>query len=145
MTLLPRILLVQVLLTPMMVGCYDSAGLVERARGHAVRTRLEEIDLGRYFVTRPRDLASGEVVEVQLHVFGTLPHYQLKQVGRELEAQEHVVRHRVILTLREAPDRELSDPGLAALTERLLRVINDSLPNAPIEALGFYEVRFTRS
>ncbi|QDU86833.1 hypothetical protein Pla175_01860 [Pirellulimonas nuda] len=138
-------LLPPAMMAALALGCYDPDALVERARNHSVRTRLEEVELGRFYVARPRDSRSGEIIEAQLHLFGTLPHYRLKKVGRELAAQEHVVRHNVILALREAPDEELADPNLSGLTQRLLGVINQCLREAPIESLGYYEARFTRS
>ena len=41
-------------------GCYDGDALVQRVRDRSIRTRLEEVDLGEFRVTLPRDEVSSK-------------------------------------------------------------------------------------
>lgn len=127
-----------------LVGCYDGEELVERVRKKAIRTRLEEIELGEFRVTLPRDEATGEMVEVDLRVFGQSQRYKINEIEDELELERPLLEDRLLTTLRSTSRRDLAEPDLTTLRERLLAVSNELLTNQPLEAIGFYDVRFIR-
>ncbi len=124
-------------------GCYDGKVIIERVRSAALRNRLEEIDLGTFRTTMPRDPATNGFAEVEIHIFGTAPRYRVKSIERQLEDDDYHLRHDALTTLRNMSNDELAEPDLDVLRERFLRVANQLLDDAPIKSIGFYSVRIS--
>ena len=61
-------------------GCYDSHALVDQVRTDALRNRLHEVDLGTYRTTMPRDPKTNLLMEMELHLFGTVPQYRIHSI-----------------------------------------------------------------
>lgn len=125
-------------------GCYDGEELARRVRQKAIRTRVEEIDLGAYRVTLPRDPYSGEMTEVEVGLFGESSRYRLNEIEKTLKTHDAAVRDQTLRVLRQATPEELADPDLGGLRKRLLASMNEVLDDEPLDRLGFRHVRFLR-
>jgi hypothetical protein len=121
-------------------GCYDGDELITQARSAALVTRLAEIDLGSYHTSLPRDPKSGSVTNLSLHIFGNVPHYRVAEIERQLKIDEYRLRHETIAAVRATTSEELADPGLKSLRGRIENIVNGILHEAPVQAIGFYEV-----
>lgn len=132
------------IVAPMLSGCYDGKALVEDVRRNAIRTRLIEVDLGKFRVTMPRDQRTSVMTEVDLHLYGEAPRYLVSDLEKELEDKQYLVHDRTIMTLRELDPRELVDPDLIALRTQLLDTMNEVLTSTKISSVGFYDMRLIR-
>jgi hypothetical protein len=121
-------------------GCYDGEELVTQARSAALNTRLAEVDFGTFHTSLPRDPKSGSITELSLHVFGTVPHYRVAAIERQLKTDEYRVRHETLAALRGATREELAEPSLTSLRTRIEHIVNSILDEAPIKGVGFYKV-----
>ncbi len=125
-------------------GCYDSEALVERVRNKALRTRLDEVELGSFRVTLPRDTNSGEMTEIDIHLFAESQRYKINEIQDEIQAKQALVQDEALRTLRDATRKELIDPQLRGLRERLLESINVLIEGEPLVSIGISDVRFIR-
>ncbi|QDT70535.1 hypothetical protein MalM25_34830 [Planctomycetes bacterium MalM25] len=125
-------------------GCYSGEKLVEQVRHRALRTRIDEVSLGSFRVTRPRDERTGEMTEVQMELFGESQRYKINEIEDELELKAAIIEDETIRTLREASPDELTEPDLNRLRERLLVILNETIEGAPLISIGFREIRFIR-
>ncbi|MCO6044006.1 hypothetical protein NG895_08805 [Aeoliella sp. ICT_H6.2] len=123
-------------------GCYDGKRLVEAARNQAIRTRLDEVDLGEYRTTLPRYDADSSAMEIVVELYGTAIRYKIPDVEKTIEQDDYRLRQAVIIALRRTTAAEIADPHLTTFRERLLTVVNAELGETPIESLGFRTVRF---
>jgi hypothetical protein len=123
-----------------MTGCYNGDALVQTAHSHAVQTRLAEVDLGSFHTTLPRDAETGAMTDLKLHIFGNVPRYRVPEVKNQLRAEEYRLRAETLSALRSSTRDELAEPNFAELRERIERVVNEILKEAPIKSVGFYEV-----
>jgi hypothetical protein len=121
-------------------GCYDGKALIRAARSSALKTRLAEVDLGSYQTTLPRDPQTQLLTDLKLHVFGTVPRYRVPDVQMRLQVEEYRLRHETLSAVRTATRDELAEPNLAQLRERIEKVVNKILDDAPVKSIGFYEV-----
>lgn len=127
-----------------LTGCYNSEQLIAKTRNRAIRTRIDEVELGAFRVTLPRDDASGEMTEITVRLFGESERYKINEIEADLANRGPQIEDSAIRTLRETPREDLAEPDLRKLRSRLLAAINEELTEAPLRAIGFYEVRFTR-
>jgi hypothetical protein len=134
-----RLLLAAVVLSAI-TGCYNGEALVHAARTHAVQTRLAEVDLGSFHTTLPRDAETGALTDLKLHIFGNVARYRVPEVKNQLRAEEYRLRAETLSALRSSTRDELAEPNFAELRERIERVVNEILKEAPIKSVGFYEV-----
>src|SRR5438874_2706930 len=74
-------------------GCYDGSAMVKQAQSAALNTRLAEVDLGKFQTTLPRDPETNNFTALDLHIFGTVPRYQLAAVTKQIKADEFRLRH----------------------------------------------------
>lgn len=128
----------------LLTGCYDSAEMLQRVRNAALKQQLEEVDLGQYQVSLPRRLDSGEAVEIAIHMVGQLPRYRVKEVSKLLEEKLFLIRSETVMTLRNCPPEELTEPSLAQLKARLLKLTNDALGEKLVEDVVLREFGFSR-
>lgn len=126
------------------VGCYNGDVLVERVRHDALRHRLEEVDLGHYNVTMPRDEVTTETVEVAMHLFGSLARYRQAEVESRLEEKNYLLRHATLMAIRTSPPEDFTDPDLEKLRRRILDTTNSMLEEPSLQSIGFHEIRFIR-
>jgi hypothetical protein len=124
-------------------GCYDGKMIIDRVRSAALRNRLEEVDLGTFRTTMPRDPATNAFAEIEIHVFGTAPRYQVRSIERQLDDDGYRLRHDTLLAVRNTTLEELAEPDLAKLRERIEQVVNNVLDDAPVKSIGFYDLRIT--
>lgn len=132
-------------LVPMLLctGCYNGEVLIERARHNAVRTRLVEIDLGKYRVTMPQDNRTAVMTEVDIHLFGEAKRYQSDKIEDELEQKQYILQDETATTLRGFDPQKLTDPDLEELRAELLATMNNVL-SIKLEEIGFYSMRIMR-
>ena len=121
-------------------GCYNGEALVNKARSAAQRTRLAEIDLGKFRMTMPNDPETNSLTELELHLFGTVPRYRVPTIERQLKTQNYRLRHEMIAAVRQATVSELAEPNLTQLRTRIEEIVNGILEEAPVETVGFYSV-----
>jgi hypothetical protein len=121
-------------------GCYDGGEMVKRAQSAALNTRLAEVDLGKFQTTLPRDPNTNHFTAVDLHIFGTIPRYQLAAVTRQLKSDEYRLRYETLAALRQSTREELADPNFTQLRARIEKVVNGVLADAPIKEVGFYQL-----
>lgn len=125
-------------------GCYSSEGLITKTRNKAIRTRIDEVELGEFRVTLPRDVTTGEMTEMTLRLFGESERYKINEIEDDLKARGPKIEDTAIRTLRETNREDLIDPDLKKLRTRLLAAMNEELNGAPLKSIGFYEIRFIR-
>lgn len=123
-------------------GCYDSQSLLEEARNQAIRTRLDEVNIGYFRTTLPRSAVDDSPMEVEVDLFGTGIRYKLPEIEATLEQNEYRLRQAVLVALRQTTSAEVADPNLTTFRERLLLVVNQELGETPVESIGFRTVRF---
>lgn len=123
-------------------GCYDGDRLVEMARDEAIRSQLEEIDLGTYCTTLPRDSQTAVITEIEFRIFGNAPHYRAVEIVKQLESDEYRLRYTVLTAVRQAAREEFAEPDLTTLKQRLKVVANGVLEDAPLTSIGFAQLRF---
>ncbi len=121
-------------------GCYDGDEMVKRAQSVALKTRLAEIDLGKFQTTLPRDPVTNRFTAVDIHIFGTVPRYRLAAVTKQLKSDEYRVRHETLAAVRKSTREELAEPTFAQLRARIEKVVNGVLEDAPVNEIGFYQV-----
>ena len=125
-------------------GCYEGEQLIEQLHSEANRAGLEEIDLGTYRTTMPRDEATATFTDMQFRIFGNVPRYHLETVRARIESDVYRLRHDMLSAVRQATPEELTDPDLTGLRERIADVVNEVLGEVQIDAIGFADVRFMR-
>ena len=121
-------------------GCYDGSEMVKQAQTVALKTRLAEVDLGKFQTTLPRDPVTNHFTALDIHIFGTVPRYQLAAVTKQLKADEYRVRHETLAAIRKSSREELAEPTFAQLRARIEKVVNEVLKDAPVKEVGFYQV-----
>jgi hypothetical protein len=125
-------------------GCYDGATLVEMARAEAIQSEMDEIDLGAYQTTLPRDPMTAVVTEIQFQIFGNAPRYRSEQVKEQLKSEGYRLRYATLTAVRQAAAEEFAEPDLTTLRRRLKDVANEVFDDAPISSIGFEKLSFTR-
>lgn len=128
----------------LMSGCYDADQLIHKVRNSAARNQLREISLGTFRVTLPHDARTSEMTEIDIRIFGQSKRYKIDEIEAELAAKAPQIEDSTLRALRETSRRDLAEPNLKGLRERLLETMNQELTNAPLESIGFYDVRFIR-
>jgi hypothetical protein len=121
-------------------GCYDGSEMVKQAQTVALKTRLAEVDLGKFQTTLPRDPVTNHFTALDIHIFGTVPRYQLAAVTKQLKDDEYRVRHETLAAIRKSSREELAEPTFAQLRARIEKVVNEVLKDAPVKEVGFYQV-----
>jgi hypothetical protein len=124
-----------------LAGCYDASALVEQVRTDALRSRTDEIELGFYRTTMPRDRATNSFVEMEVRMFGTVPQYRISAIEKQMKADGYRLRAATLAAIRQTTADELAEPNLTHLRERLTLVANSVLENAPIESIGIEHLR----
>ncbi|MGL4512225.1 MAG: hypothetical protein ACRCT8_03985 [Lacipirellulaceae bacterium] len=124
-----------------LAGCYNGKVLVARARSHATSSRIEEIELGSFRVTLPRDNRTTHTPVVEVRLFGEAPLRTRKEIEKQIKDRAFLVNDRAMTTLRKATLEELHEPSLDRLRARLLEAVNGSLEGAPLLAVGISDYR----
>ena len=120
------------------VGCFNADALIEARRMIAMRTRLEEIDLGKFRVTLPHAAERTESAELHFHVFGQVANRDLGKVKAALKKYKPEIRHRMLIAARLMTVEQLEDPQLTALRQSIAEVLNESLEGDLVQSIGFY-------
>jgi hypothetical protein len=120
------------------VGCFNADALIEARRMIAMRTRLEEVDLGEFHVTLPNSDESTKGEELFFHVFCQVANRDLEAVEEALAVNGPEIRHRMLIAARTMTAEQLEDPELQVLRESFVRVVNESLKEKPVQSVGFY-------
>jgi hypothetical protein len=138
LTIRVGLLVVLLLASGALVGCFNADAMIESRRVVAVRKRLVEVDLGEYRVTLPQAAKRTESPELHFHVFGQVANRDLDDIEEMLEKKGPEIRHDVLIVARMMTIEDLEDPKLAALRSRISQVVNDSLEGEPVQEVGFY-------
>jgi hypothetical protein len=125
-------------------GCYDGEALVTRARSAALNSRLAEVDLGSYYTTLPRDPDATSLTEIKMHIFGTVPRYRVPEIEKQLRTEAYRLRHETLTAIRRSTREELAEPNFTALRDRIESVVNQTLADAPVKSIGFYDIAVRR-
>jgi hypothetical protein len=123
-----------------LVGCYDGSAMVKQAQSAALNSRLAEVDLGKFQTSLPRDPETSRYTALDLHLFGTVPRYQLSSVTKQVKADEFRLRHEMLTAIRKSTRDELAEPNFAQLRARIEKVVNGVLGDAPVQQIGFYQL-----
>jgi hypothetical protein len=123
------------------IGCYDANALIEQIRTDALRNRLQEVDLGTFRTTMPRDPKTNLLMQMELHLFGTAPQYRIHTIEERLESEGYRLRSETLAAIRKTNGGELAEPDLTHLRNRLEQVVNNVLSDAPINSLGIEELK----
>jgi hypothetical protein len=123
------------------VGCFDAHALVEQVRTDALRNRLHEVDLGTYRTTMPRDPKTNLLMQMELHLFGTVPQYRIRSIEERLDADGYRLRYETLAAIRETSGDELAEPDLTHLRSRLTQVVNNVLTDAPVKTIGIQDLK----
>lgn len=126
------------------LGCYDAAELISRVRNDAIRTRLEEFDLGEYRVTLPVEPGQTETKEVVIHLIGAAARYRIKELEAVCDQQRFQLRHDTLAAIRRVTEAELTEPDFGSLRARLLATVNDVLGDGMVEEVVFKDVHISR-
>jgi hypothetical protein len=118
-------------------GCYDGQAMVARISQHVWDDRREEVDLGVYQVTLPREAGDLLATTVRLEVVATIHRQNAREFKRQLKEVQAHLRHATILTLRSCKRETLLEPALATLHERIEATTAKYLTAAPIESIAF--------
>lgn len=129
------------LILALLAGCIDSQAMVEQVRSDALRSEMQEVDLGAYRTTMPRDPESGSLTELRLHLFGTVPQYRIPAIEKQLKADGYRLRADTLVAIRQTTSEELTEPNLGHLRGRLMKVANNVLTDAPIQSIGVEKIR----
>lgn len=125
-------------------GCYNGDALVERARSRAIRTRLEEVDLGKYRITLPPDSARNEMYELRMHFFAHAARHKVSRLLDEVEEKSYLIRDRLLSSIRAMEPEEFEDPELAMVKSSALEAVNGVLEEPLFSSLGLYEFHLSR-
>ncbi len=120
------------------VGCFNADALIEARRIIATRTRLEEVDLGKFRVTLPHAAEKTENAELYFHVFGQVANRDLDKVQEAIEKNGPELRHSMLIAARLMSAEQLEDPQLKALRQSFTKVVNETLEGDPVQSIGFY-------
>lgn len=126
---------------PVAGGCYDGQELVELAQAEAMRTRLDEVDLGRFHTSLPRNPNGNSVTEIEFEIFASAARYRVPTIEERLERERFRLRSETLRAVRQASPEELTEPDLASLKGRIASVANEILEDNLIQAVGFKSFR----
>ncbi|MCA9229065.1 MAG: flagellar basal body-associated FliL family protein [Planctomycetales bacterium] len=124
-------------------GCFNAEALIESRRAFAIRARLEEVDLGKFVITLPQPADTVEAAEIYFHVFGQVANRDVHKVEELLISLGPELRHRLLLATRQLTVEDIQDPPLTALRTRIAEVVNETLPDEPLQSVGFYQFRYS--
>ena len=124
-------------------GCFNAESLIEARRAEAIGARLVEVDLGKFHISLPQPAETTAVAEVQFHVFGQVAYRNLELVEESLEKNGPEIRHRLLLATRQLKPSEIVDRELQSLRSHIANVFNETLPEEPLQSVGFYNFRFS--
>ena len=123
-------------------GCYDAASLIEKAKQEQSSTRLEEVALGIYRTTLPRNDDDMSTVTLELDFFGNIAKKDVPDATTNLEEANYLLRHQILVAVRQSTADEFADPQLQAVRDRVLGVANGLLPDAPIQSIGIKDMSY---
>jgi hypothetical protein len=121
-------------------GCYDAHALVDQVRTDALRNSFHEVDLGTYRTTMPRDPKTTLLMDMELHLFATVPQYKIRAIEERLETGSYQLRSETLSAIRETSGDELAEPDLTHLRGRLTQVVNKILVDAPLKTIGIQDI-----
>jgi hypothetical protein len=122
----------------LLAGCFDSDAMIASRQNLVQLSRLEEVDLGAFLVTLPYRPSSTSSIVVDFHAFGRVTHSNYKKVSKVIQQRGPELRHRMLIAVRELELQELQEPALDTLRTNLELVVNETLADHPMQAIGFY-------
>ena len=123
-------------------GCYDAESLIAKVNDEASRMRLEEVELGVYRTTLPRTSDSMATVTLELELFGFIAKKDVPDAQVRLSEAESLMRHDILVAVRQSTADEFADPELQAVRTRVLQVANDLLEGEPIQSIGLKSMTY---
>lgn len=126
-----------------LAGCYDEQVLIEARKAVAIRSRLEEVDLGRFRVTMPKPYSELERAEISFHAFGRVANKDLDSVSDLIDKNGPELKHRLLLAVRQMHLDEMKDPALKSVRESIKESFNKTIEGEPIQTVGFYEFNYS--
>jgi hypothetical protein len=119
-------------------GCFDAEALITARRTVAMRTRLDEVDLGEFRVTLPHAAERTGNAELYFHVFGQVANRDVEKVKEAIAQKGPEIRYLMLIAARLTSADQLEDPQLKDLRNSFAKVVNDFLEGHPVQSIGFY-------
>ena len=126
-----------------MSGCFNAESMIESRRADALGARLVEVDLGKFHISLPQPPETTALAEIRFHIFGQVANRNLDIVQKSLETNGPEIHHRLLLATRQLRPGEINDPELTSLRTHIVNVFNETLPEEPLQSVGFYYFRFS--
>jgi hypothetical protein len=79
---------------------------------------------------------------VDFQLYGTVPVYAEDELSSRLADRTLRLRHAVVLAVRETSLKELADPRLTFLLQRIRQAANSALGGPELERVGFHELDY---
>ena len=114
-----------------------SAGEHEESHGDSI-----EVELGKYNVTVHRP-ASDVTLRVTFLLIGTVDEHEHEGFDLLLEKNQHRLRDKIILEIRNCELSDLTDPGLGLIKRRILAKSNELLGKPILQSVVFSEFSYT--
>ena len=89
----------------------------------------------------PRDTKTTLLMDIELHLFGTVPQYKIHSIEERLEADGYRLRYETVAAIRKTSGDELAEPDLTHLRGRLTQVVNGILTDAPLKTVGIQDIK----
>ena len=89
----------------------------------------------------PRDTKTTLLMDIELHLFGTVPQYKIHSIEERLEADGYRLRYETLAAIRETSGDELAEPDLTHLRGRLTQVVNGILTDSPLKTVGIQDIK----
>ena len=124
------------------VGCYDVEALTAASRQAENSREMQEIDLGKYYVTLPKMPGEAGGGVVSIHAFGRVARHDRRETQEALHERGTEVRANMLIALRKFTAEQLEDPAHQLLREQMAKVVNDTMKKDLVQQVVFLKFAF---
>ncbi len=103
--------------------------------------RTSEVDLGTFRISVPLS-EDHAILIVDFQLYGTVAVYKEDELSSRLADRTLRLRHAVVMTVRETSLKELADPRLTLLLQRIRQAANSVLDGPEIIRVGFHQLDY---
>jgi hypothetical protein len=104
---------------------------------------MDEIDIGKFRITLPREPGAPGGGVVEFHAFGQVARRDYDEVAAALKLNEPELRYKVLLLVRDITRKDLDEPKLQNLRDNIAKIANSGLEERLVKNVGFYSFTFT--
>ena len=119
-----------------LAGCYNGEALIAKAKAEASNALTEEVDLGRLVLTLPRHADRTTTVTLKLELFASISQRDLEAFETLLGKKKTAFQYALLMTLRQATEKELAEPSLASVRARIFKVGKEAFAELPPSFIG---------